>query len=47
MLLEALRVERKTAIRLRDNSRINDEVLRHIGRQLDLTKSRIAIVGDS
>jgi CPA1 family monovalent cation:H+ antiporter len=39
--LEALRVERQTAIRLRDEGRINDEVLRHIERDLDLSESRI------
>lgn len=39
LFLEALRVERETAIRLRDESRINDEVLRHIERELDLTES--------
>jgi len=40
--LEALRIERETLIRLRDESRINDEVLRRIERELDLTVSRIA-----
>jgi CPA1 family monovalent cation:H+ antiporter len=40
--LEALRVERETAIRLRDEGRINDEVLRRIERELDLNESRIA-----
>jgi CPA1 family monovalent cation:H+ antiporter len=43
--LEALRVERKTAIRLRDESRINDEVLRHIEHELDLTESRLTLIG--
>jgi monovalent cation/hydrogen antiporter len=47
VLLGALRVERKTAIRLRDTDRINDDVLRQIERELDLTESRIAIVGES
>jgi hypothetical protein len=42
--LEALRVERPTAIRLRNESRINDEVLRHIERELDLTESRLTLV---
>jgi len=45
LFLEALRVERKTAIRLRDESRINDEVLRHIERELDLSESRLMLVG--
>ena len=43
--LEALRVERETAIRLRDEGRINDEVLRRIERELDLNESRIAAAG--
>ena len=40
--LEALRVERETAIRLRDEGRINDEVLRRIERELDLSESSTA-----
>jgi CPA1 family monovalent cation:H+ antiporter len=40
--LEALRVERETAIQLRDEGRINDEVLRRLERELDLSESRIA-----
>jgi monovalent cation/hydrogen antiporter len=42
--LEALRVERETAVRLRDEGRINDDVLRLIERELDLSESRIATV---
>jgi CPA1 family monovalent cation:H+ antiporter len=41
LTLEVLGIERETAIRLRDEGRINDEVLRHIERELDLTESRI------
>jgi CPA1 family monovalent cation:H+ antiporter len=41
LTLEVLRVERETAIQLRDEGRINDEVLRRIERELDLTESRI------
>jgi CPA1 family monovalent cation:H+ antiporter len=37
--VEALRVERETAIRLRDEGRINDSVLRRIERELDLNES--------
>ena len=37
--LEALRVERETAVRLRDEGRINDSVLRRIERELDLSDS--------
>jgi CPA1 family monovalent cation:H+ antiporter len=40
--LEAVRVERQTAIRLRNEGRINDEVLRRIERELDLEESRMA-----
>lgn len=39
--LEALRVERETAIALRDEGRISDEVLRRIERELDLTETRL------
>ena len=42
LTLEALRVERETAIQLRDEGRINDdEVLRRLERELDLSESRI------
>jgi monovalent cation/hydrogen antiporter len=44
LVLETLRVERETAIRLRDQSRINDEVLRSIERELDLAESRLTLV---
>ncbi|HEX3469782.1 MAG TPA: Na+/H+ antiporter, partial [Silvibacterium sp.] len=37
--LEALKVERETAIRLRNEGRINDSVLRRIERELDLSES--------
>jgi monovalent cation/hydrogen antiporter len=39
--LEALRVERDTAIRLRNEGRINDTVLRRLERELDLSESRL------
>jgi monovalent cation/hydrogen antiporter len=38
---ELLRVERDTALRLRDEGRINDEVLRHLERELDLSEIRL------
>lgn len=41
LALEALRVERRTAIRLRDEGRIHDEILRRIERELDLNESRM------
>jgi CPA1 family monovalent cation:H+ antiporter len=44
--LEALRVERETAVRLRDEGRINDDVLRRIERELDLSESRIVAPGE-
>ena len=40
--LETLRVERETAIRLRNEGRINDAVLRRLERELDLSESRFA-----
>lgn len=39
--LEALSLERTTAIRLRDEGRISDEVLRRIERDLDLNEARM------
>ncbi len=41
--LEALRVERETAISLRNEGRINDAVLRRIERELDLSESRLTV----
>jgi len=41
--LEALRVERQTLIQLRDDGRINDEVLRRLESELDLTESRLSL----
>jgi CPA1 family monovalent cation:H+ antiporter len=38
---EMLRVERDTALRLRDEGRVSDEVLRRIERELDLTEARM------
>jgi CPA1 family monovalent cation:H+ antiporter len=38
---ELARVERNTAIRLRDEGRINDDVLRQIERDLDLEEARL------
>ena len=40
--LEALRVERDTAVQLRNEDRINDDVLRRIERELDLTESHLS-----
>jgi len=45
--LEALRVERETAIGLRDAGRINDEVLRRLEHEMDLDESRIAIADET
>jgi CPA1 family monovalent cation:H+ antiporter len=41
LFLEGLAVERATAIRLRDEGRIGDSVLRRIERELDLDESRL------
>jgi monovalent cation/hydrogen antiporter len=38
LMREALQIERDTAIRLRDEGRINDEVLRRLERELDLNE---------
>jgi CPA1 family monovalent cation:H+ antiporter len=43
--LEVIRIERETAVRLRNEGRINDEVLRRIERELDLSESRLATAG--
>jgi monovalent cation/hydrogen antiporter len=40
--LDLLRLERQTAVRLRNEGRINDEVLRNLERELDLTETRLA-----
>jgi len=42
---ETLRIERETAIRLRNEGRIGDEVLRRIERELDLSESQL-MAGD-
>jgi Na+/H+ antiporter len=39
---DVLRVERETALRLRNQGKINDEVLRHIQYELDLSETRLA-----
>lgn len=40
---EILRTERETAVRLRNEGRINDDVLRRMERELDLNEARYAI----
>jgi CPA1 family monovalent cation:H+ antiporter len=40
--LDLLRLERDTAVRLRNEGKINDEVLRTLERELDLTETRLA-----
>ena len=42
---ELLQVERRTAIRLRNEGRINDEFLRQLERELDLAESRLLTGG--
>ena len=42
LALETVRIERETAVRLRNEGRINDEILRRIERELDLNESRFA-----
>jgi monovalent cation/hydrogen antiporter len=41
---EALKVERNTALRLRSEGRINDEVLRRIQYELDLAETRLVVL---
>lgn len=41
-MLDALQVERATLLRLRDEGRIDDEVLRSLQKELDLSESRIS-----
>jgi CPA1 family monovalent cation:H+ antiporter len=43
ILGELLPLERKTAVRLRNEGRINDDVLRKIEHELDLSESRLAL----
>jgi monovalent cation/hydrogen antiporter len=43
LLGEMLRVERRTAVHLRNEGEINDELLRQIERELDLTEERLTI----
>jgi NhaP-type Na+/H+ or K+/H+ antiporter len=43
ILGELLPLERRTAVRLRNEGRINDEVLRKIEHELDLSESRLAL----
>jgi Na+/H+ antiporter len=42
---DLLRVERKTAVRLRNEGRINDELLRDLERELDLSEARFLASG--
>jgi CPA1 family monovalent cation:H+ antiporter len=42
---ELIQVERQNAIRLRNEGRINDEMLRQIERELDLAEARLLTVG--
>src|SRR5262249_15832268 len=43
VLRELVRVERKAAVRLRNEGRINDEALRKIEHELDLSETRMAL----
>ena len=40
-MLDVLEIERATLLRLRDEGRIDDEVLRSLEKELDLSESRI------
>ena len=41
---ELLRAERQMVVKLRNEGRINDEVLRKVERELDLSESRLALM---
>ena len=41
---ELLRAERQTAMKLRDEGRINDEVLRRVEHELDLSEERLSLM---
>jgi monovalent cation/hydrogen antiporter len=41
---ELIRIERQTAVRLRDEGMINDEALRHLERELDLSETRLDVM---
>lgn len=43
LLGELIRVERKTAVQLRNEGRINDEVLRRLEHELDLSETRLLL----
>lgn len=43
LLGEMLRVERRTAVELCNNGEINDELLRQLERELDLTEERLSV----
>jgi monovalent cation/hydrogen antiporter len=43
LLSELLRLERRTAVQLRNDGRINDEVLRKLEHELDLSETRLAL----
>ena len=45
LLKELLRVERHTAVSLRNQGRLNDEVLRRIEHELDLSEIRLSLMG--
>ena len=47
VLLEATRVERETAIRLRDEGSIDDKILRRIEREMDLAESSVATIRET
>ena len=42
---DVLRVERQTAVRLRNEGRINDELLRDLEHELDLSEARFLTSG--
>jgi CPA1 family monovalent cation:H+ antiporter len=45
LLRELIRIERRTAVSLRNQGRLNDEVLRRIEHELDLSEIRLSLMG--
>jgi len=43
LLGEMLRIERRTAVQMRNEGAIDDELLRQLERELDLTEERLTI----
>ena len=43
LMSDLLRLERKTAVQMRNDGRINDEILRKLEHELDLSETRLTL----